>query len=287
MARPGSCLLVACALAALLWAPSRAVGQAAARPAAMERVERVTPGMARERGSGGETAAPELPPSPLFLASAVLPGAAQYLMGDDRWVPYAAVEVWALSSYLHQRRLGRTLERRYRDVAWQVARRVSAGERRDTVFEYYEAMAYWPSSGGWMPDGAPERQEGTFNGELWRLAQALYLPGGQPAPPGSPAYEAAVAYYLSRAIPPGYAWAWGASQLEQQVFADLITESDAAFRLATRYVGVILANHVTSAVEAFITSRLRQLSGEALKLETSPPRHSPGSGWDYGIRIRF
>jgi hypothetical protein len=227
--------------------------------------------------------------SPRFLASAVIPGAAQYLAGDERWVPYVAVEAWALVSYAQQRRLGRSLEQRYRDVAWQVARRVSVGARRDTVFEYYEAMAHYPSSGGWMPDGAPERQEGTYNGELWRLARALYFPGGQPAAPGSPAYEAAVAYYLSRAVPPGYAWAWGASNLEQQVFADLIAESDAAYRSATRYVGVILANHVASAVEALITSRLRQLSGggEALRLETGPSRHGPAAGWEYGVRIRF
>jgi hypothetical protein len=245
-------------------------------------VDRLAP-PSRAAASAGEEGAL----SPLFLASAVLPGAAQYLMGDDRWVPYAAVETWALISYVQQRRLARTLERRYRDVAWQVARRVSVGERRDTVFEYYEAMTQYGSSGGWMPGGTPERQVGTFNGELWKLAQALYFPAGQPAPPGSPAYEAAVQYYLSRAIPPGYAWAWGGSNLEQQVFTELINESDAAFRSATRYVGVILANHVTSAVEAFITSRLRQLSGDALRLETGPVRYGGASGWEYGVRLRF
>jgi hypothetical protein len=233
------------------------------------------------------TQAQDPPPSPLFLASAIVPGAAQYLMGDDRWVPYAAVEVWAMISYVQQRRLARLLEQRYRDVAWQVARRVSVGERRDTVFEYYEAMAHYPSSGGWLPDGAPERQEGTFNGELWRLARALYFPGGQPAAPGSPAYEAALAYYMSRAIPPAYAWAWGGSKLEQQVFADLIGDSDAAFRSAGRYLGLVLANHVTSAVEAFITSRLRQLAGEKLRLETGPGRPGSDGGWEYGVRIRF
>jgi hypothetical protein len=136
-----------------------------------------------------------------------------------------------------------------------VARRVSVGERRDTVFEYYEAMAYFSSSGEWLPGGQPEQQAGTFNGEIWKLAQALYLPGRQPTAPGSAAYQQALQYYLQRAIPPGYAWAWGASNLEQQVFADLIGESDAAFRSATRYLGFILANHITSAVDALITAR--------------------------------
>jgi hypothetical protein len=274
---PAMAVLLAVATTLAL-SPLQVAGQQALPAAA---ALRVTPAMqtgeddGSERGSGG-----------VFLASALIPGAAQYLMGDDRWVPYIAVEAWALTSHVQQRRLARTLEARYRDVAWQVARRVSVGERRDTTFEYYEAMAKWSSSGGWMPDGTPERQADTFNGELWRLARALYFPGGQPAPPGSPAYEAAVQFYLSRAIPPAFAWAWGSSELEQQVFSDLITESDAAFRSASRYLGIIVANHVTSAVEALITSRLRQLSGGALRMETRPSRNGDG-GFEYGVRIHF
>jgi hypothetical protein len=259
----------------------RQAGPAGGARDAVRTVPRLAPGFPDDRRQNGPRT------SPLFLASAVLPGAAQFLMGEDRWVPYVAVEAWALISYQQQRRLARSLERRYRDVAWQVARRVSVGERRDTVFEYYEAMAQYNSSGGWMPDGGPERQAGTFNGDLWRLAQALYLPSGQPAPPGSAAYDAAVAYYLARAIPPGYSWAWGVNFLEQEVFADLISESDAAFRSAGRYVGVILANHVTSAVEAFISARLRQLAGEAVRIEGGPVRPADGGGWEYGVRIRF
>jgi hypothetical protein len=270
----------------LILASALLLGAAAAAPGtAQQRAGATLPEPVRPQWT---ERADEPAPSPLFLASAIVPGAAQFMMGDDRWVPYAAVEAWALFSWVQQRRLGRSLEQRYRDLAWQVPRRSDRPvERRDTVFEYYEAMAHFRSSGGWLPDGQPERQEGTFNGELWRLARALYFPAGQPAPPGSPAYEAALAYYLSRAIPPGYGWAWGASDLEQQVFADIIMESDAAFRSATRYVGLILANHVASAVDALITSRLRQLAGEGLRLETVPVRDGVGTRWEHGVRIRF
>ncbi|CAN5850343.1 hypothetical protein BH23GEM9_BH23GEM9_05030 [soil metagenome] len=233
--------------------------------------------------------AQDVPPvSPVFLASAVIPGAAQWLMGDDRWVPYLATELWAVVSYMQQRRSARELEQRYRDLAWQVARRPDRPDvRRDTVFEYYETMAHYPSSGSHMPGGAPETQPGTFNGEIWKLARALYFPGGEAAAPGTPAYEQAVAYYQSRAIPPGYGWAWGASNLEQQVFADLITESDAAFRSATRYIGLLLANHITSAVDALVTARLRQLAGQGVRIESTPHRDGNDFRMEYGVRLRF
>jgi hypothetical protein len=265
---------------ALLGAALLALGQVGT--AAAQRVPE--PGAA-----AGRVAPQEVPPvSPLFMASAVLPGAAQFVMGDDRWVPYLATELWAVISYAQQRRSARALERRYRDVAWQVARRPDRPEaRRDTVFEYYEAMAHYPSSGGFMPNGQPETQPGTFNGDIWKLARALYFPGGEEAPPGSPAYQQALAYYHSRAIPPGYGWAWGASNLEQQVFADLITDSDAAFRSATRYLGLILANHITSAVDALVTARLRQLAGEGLKIQSTPVRDGDRLRLEYGLRFRF
>jgi hypothetical protein len=254
-------------------------------PCAAQRASPAAPsGLEVERSSQQEVP----PVSPIFLTSAVLPGSAQWLMGQDRWVPYLATELWAVVSHVQQRRTARELERRYRDLAWQVARRPDRPElRRDSVFEYYEAMAHYASSGGFLPNGAPENQSGTFNGEIWRLAQALYLPGGQAAPPGSPAYEQALAYYRSRAIPPGYGWAWGASNLEQQVFADLIGESDAAFRAATRYLGLILANHITSAVDALVSARLRQLAGESVRLRSVPVPDGGGLRLDYGVRVEF
>ncbi|CAN5779291.1 hypothetical protein BH23GEM10_BH23GEM10_12860 [soil metagenome] len=227
------------------------------------------------------------------LASAVVPGSAQYLAGDDRWVPYIAVEAWGWISYLQQRQAALDAQERYRQLA-QVARRISGAVRRDTVFEYYEAMANpaWPASGAFDVEPTregvqPERRRGTFNGDLWQLATALFIPGGGEAVPGAPGYDAALAYYIARAIPPGYAWAWGASNLEQQVFADLITESDAAFRTATRFLGLILANHVVSAVDALVTHRLRQLSGHDVRFETVPVRDPNGMRWQHGITIRF
>jgi hypothetical protein len=236
----------------------------------------------------------ELPSLPgggtAFLASAIVPGGGQYLLGQDRWVAYGAVEVWSWVSWLQQRNSGRTLAERYRDLAWQVARRISTGERRDTVFEYYEALAYYAASGAFdlepgSPGVQPEVERGTFNGELWALARALH--GGESAVPGTPGHARALEYYMARAIPPGYAWVWGASNLEQQVFVDLIAESDAAFRSASRYLGLILANHLASAVDALVTARLRQLGSDALRIQSAPVRGPGGVRWEYSIRVTF
>jgi len=229
-----------------------------------------------------------------FLLSAVLPGAAQYRAGDGRWVPYVAVEVWGWISYVRQRRNGERLAQRYRDVAWQVARRVSAGPRRDTVFEYYEIMAkeFFPASGAFDADPddegiQPEQTPGTYNAFVWRLALDLYS-GGRPLQPGSPQYEAALQYYGRRAIPDGFAWAWGVSRLEQQAYVRLIDESDAAYRNAKQYLGLILVNHIASTVDALVTARLRQLGAGSLRLETAPGQDAGGAlRLESTLRITF
>jgi hypothetical protein len=231
---------------------------------------------------------------PEFLLSALVPGAAQYQAGDGRWVPYLAVEAWSWLSFIQQQRNGQRLARRYRDVAWRVARRVSAGEvRRDTAFAYYEAMAdaRYPASGAFDADPdvdgvQPERAPGTFNGDVWNLAQRLYL-GGRPPLPDSPGYEAALAYYQRRAIPDGYAWAWGVSTLEQRAYRNLISESDEAYSAARQYLGLILANHITSTVDALVTARLRQLGANGMELRTTPGRDAGGLNLESSLRITF
>jgi hypothetical protein len=231
-------------------------------------------------------------PGVAFVASALLPGAGQRLQGQDRWVPYLALEAWGWFDYRRRRNAGHRLEDRYRELAWSVARRVSTGERRDTVFEYYEAMAHWEASGVFDLDGRtpavqPERDPGTYNGMIWQLAVAIYVPRGAPVEPGTPAYEAALRYYERHAVPPGYAWSWGAAGLEQQVFQELIRESDEALRAASRMLGLILANHAVSAVDALLASRLRALGPERIQvgLESALLPGSRGLRWGVGMRV--
>lgn len=204
-------------------------------------------------------------PGRAFLLSALFPGVGQRTLGQDRWIAYMAGEAWAWTQYLGRRRDGRRLQERYRDLAWLVARRVSSGPRIDGNFEYYESMTQYQASGafdveprrpGVQPEGDPE----TFNGAIWLLAREIYSldDPDSPADEGSDQYEKALRYYTGRAIAPSFAWNWSSNTLQQAEFADLIRESDENLRRGTTMIGIILANHLLSAVDALVTGRLLQ-----------------------------
>lgn len=227
-----------------------------------------------------------------FLASAALPGAGQYYLGSERWVPYLALEAWALVSYVDRHREAVRLEERYRDLAWAVARRVGTGERRDSAFTYYEAIAHYDRSGAFdtnpnLPGIQPELDSLTFNGEQWRRARALFSPGGFDPEPGSPEYSQAMEFYLRNAIPADYSWSWIDSGLQKQVFNRLIDDSDQAFRKASRFLGVILANHLLSAIDALITARLQAAAGAERQFQIGSGITPVGADvrWTATIRI--
>ena len=244
------------------------------------------------------TSALEVPQSPFLsrtpgaamVASAVLPGAGQALLGETRWFVYAAVEAWGWLAYLDRRSDARRLERRYKDLAASVARRIAAGERRDTVFEYYEALSHFDASGSFDADLTeagiqPETDASTFNGDVWRLARALFIPGGGTVSPSSFEYQLALSYYERNAVGPAYAWSWGASRLEQQQYADLIHESDEASRDATLVIGAIVANHLASAIDALVTARLQASAGSSVRFRSRIDLDAAGVRFDWAVRV--
>lgn len=207
------------------------------------------------------------------LASAVLPGSGQLLLGQDRGIVYVAIEAFALTAYLRQSSLGRDEGQRFRDLAFDVARRAFGPQVRDTAFEYFEIMTRYRDSGAFDRDPgpalAPETDPSTYNGSVWLLARETYW--DDPAVPPDPAsleYFRAVQFYQERAIGPNYSWSWRNAPLEHQEFTAAIRRSDDAYRRAGNYLGLLLANHVLSAADALVSTRLSRLAGRAAALTT-------------------
>src|SRR5436309_1211641 len=206
-------------------------------------------------------------------ASLVLPGTGQLLARQDRGVVYLAIELYSLARIIQLTHEAQREAAQSRDLAFEVARRAFVATRRDTVFEYYETMERFTESGQFDREPgaafAPETDTATYNGSVWLLARRTFWPDPNvPPDPMSPEYVRAVQFYQDHAVGPGFVWSWRNKPLEQDVFRETIRRSDDAFRTAQNVVGVLLANHVASAVDALISSRLSAAAGRRTALHT-------------------
>ena len=207
-------------------------------------------------------------------ASLVLPGAGQLLAGQDRAAVFLATELYLVARVLQLNQEAHREADRFRDLALDVARRGFVPGPRDTVFEYYETMERFIESGGYDTDGGagfvPEPDATTYNGSVWLLARRTFWEDpGVPPDPTSPEYQRALQFYQARAVGPAYLWSWRGAPLEHDVFRQSIRRSDSAFRRAQNQVGLLLANHVISAVDALISSRLRAATKRRASLRTT------------------
>jgi len=146
--------------------------------------------------------------------------------------------------------------------------------RRDTIFEYYEQMERFAESGSYDTDPGPafvpEADSLTYNGAVWLLARRTFWEDPNVSPdPTSPPYWRALQFYQARAVGPNYLWSWRNHSLEHEVFRDYIKRSDTAFRRAQNQIGLLLANHVLSAVDALISARLSAAAGRSAEMRTT------------------
>lgn len=207
------------------------------------------------------------------LASLVLPGMGQALSGQDRAAVYGAVEIYVLSRYIQLQHDANVNAELYHQLAFAVAQRGFAAARRDTIFEYYETMEKFTASGrfntGAGPGLNPETDPTTYNGSVWLLARRTYWADPNvPPPPNSPQYQAALSFYVQHAVGPAYQWTWQSASLQQQTFRDLIRTSDNGYRNAQGALGLLLANHVVSALDALISNRLTTATHRTTSLHT-------------------
>ncbi len=223
----------------------------------------------------------EPPPRTLVrpLASLLVPGTGQLLAHQDRGAVYLAAEVYLVSRFLQLEHEAMLEARRFQNLAFDVARRSYLPVRRDTIFEYYEQMERFAESGSYDGDPGPafvpELDPQTYNGAVWLLARRTFWENPDVWPdPTSPQYQRALQFYQARAVGPNFQWSWRDHSLEHEVFRDYIKRSDTAFRRAQNQVGLLLANHVLSAVDALISARMSAAAGRAAEMRTtvSPSR---------------
>ena len=206
------------------------------------------------------------------VASAVVPGAGQARLGQDRFVGYMAVEGFLAIRYLTDRRAGIDARNAYRDMALRVSRAGFPGPKPQGNFEYYERMEHWIASGVYDGDPgtdfAPESDTTTFNGKMWSIARTTFWSDPKTPPPiGSAPYEAALRFYRQNAVTPEFQWSWRSAPLHQDVYRRSVRASNDGFRHAAQDIGAVIANHVLSTVDAYISLRLRL--GESTDTGTS------------------
>ena len=218
------------------------------------------------------------------LWSLAVPGLGQHRQGRaTKWI-FLAVEVAAWSVYLERRADGGDLRDDYRDFAWEHAR-LQAGARVDGDFEYYETLSKWEQSGAFDRDTdatgiQPQEGSETYNGMIWARAQGIFLGGG--GQPGDPGFAQALEYYQQRAYGAGFLWNWSPDPDGRAQLGELISESDSRFRQATTAMGIVIANHVAAAVEAFVEARAIKTPAS---IDFAPRRGARGLGWSATLRV--
>jgi hypothetical protein len=238
---------------------------------------------------------PAQPSVPTWLppaASAVLPGTGQLLQGKDRGALYLAAEGLLLVRYFSFNGEGRSAGERYRNLAFDIARAPFEPAIRDTTFEYFEQMGKFIESGPFDADPgpgfAPPTDERTYNGSVWLLARETFFPDPDSVPDvDSPEYQRALDFYQSRAVGPNFLWTWRNAGLEQDLFRGSIAQSDESFRRATQQLGLLLANHVISVIDAFITGRLG--TGDRVSVRSAVAAGTAGDpwGWSAAVDVAF
>ena len=208
------------------------------------------------------------------VASLLLPGTGQLMAGQDRAAIYFVAELYLIARLLQLNHQAHNEADRFRDLAYDVARAPFDPGPRDTVFEYYETMERFIESGSYDLDPGqafvPEADPTTYNGSMWLLARRTFWTDPDvPPDPTSEEYQRALQFYNSRAVGPGYLWSWRSAGLEHDEFRQSIRRSDAAFRSAQDRVGLLLANHVLSAVDAMISSRLSAATKRSASIHTT------------------
>jgi hypothetical protein len=199
--------------------------------------------------SGPRVSAKSLAYAP--IASAIVPGSGQLMLGHDRFIVYAAVEVLGWWKYLKDTHEQTRQEALYKELARGAARSHFSTTLPDGGWSYYELMRDWQESGRYSQTDVgpvvPETNDSTYNGKRWQLAQATHVND----------YAGALAEYEEIAVKPEFRWSWRNAGFQYDIFKRTTENRNDAYHAAVADLAVIAANHALSMVDAFIGFRLQ------------------------------
>jgi hypothetical protein len=173
------------------------------------------------------------------------------MLGHDRFIAYAAVEVLSWWKYIKDSQEQNRQEALFKELARGAARSHFSTTLPDGGWSYYEQMRDWLESGRYSQTDTgpvvPETNDSTFNGTRWQLAQATHI--NDPA--------GALAEYERLAIKPEFRWSWRNAGLQYDIFKRTTENRNDAYHAGVTDLAVIAANHALSMVDAFVTFRLQ------------------------------
>lgn len=240
----------------------------------------VTPHAAVSLGAGrtDATVAARRAPAWAPIASLVLPGAGQLAMRQPRGAAYFGLEIYEWIQLLESTRDAHRQRDEYRRIAREVARRGVDGPRPDGSWPYYEAMEEYVESGRFDLGGAagivPEPDETTFNGALWRKAREIYWIDADAPPPRTDAtYQRALDLYTEQAVRDEFAWTWRNAEISRTDYKNTIAHYNLTTSDIRTTLGIILANHLVSGIDAFAAVRIRRArdAAGAQRIDVSVP----------------
>ncbi|MFQ6103698.1 MAG: hypothetical protein ACE5OP_05330 [Candidatus Glassbacteria bacterium] len=275
---------------------------------------------AAQEGSPQPSVITPIPVYKPVLFSALLPGAGQLYRGQKRGFAYIATEVVSITAWAFFRNEGNNNEDKYIDFARVNARETVASHDpwyaliQDRIhpelegdWDYYEHMSQYRRSGrydrdlnndftitGDLHDLDPETEyTDSFNNRQWNIARINFFhtdPENPDALIGTSADTlAAKEYYATTATSFDFAWDWGSPEesgtANMNQYKRIIDDANSAFRRASLSLGLLLANHVVSVIDSYISvkthnSRIGGKDGLGVRL-------TPGASDGYGPRARI
>ncbi|MFN8572705.1 MAG: hypothetical protein U0132_11680 [Gemmatimonadaceae bacterium] len=201
-----------------------------------------------------------------IAASALMPGSGQAMLGEQRFLPYAAFEVFTWFQYAAHAHESRERRDNYRSLAATVARSPFSASHPLGDFDYYERLEHYLESGTFdaLPGGEldPEPDTATYNGFVWLLARRTFWKDvNRPPARNTEEWQLAERLYRRRAYTDDYRWTWRNAQLEFDEYRREIRGANDANRQAVQALGLMIANHTLSMVDAFVTIRVRRRVG--------------------------